>query len=137
MRVMPGVPSRQDSGYLSGRPSISSGLDTDVSKSDSGRGMSWSAQNPPPPPPSGLRQRGYGDYGSPAYSPNHSHASSRNQSRSASANRSPDESPLSPTSAALLGHIPMDGETNGRKRRQGDDHYVRRKPQPRVDEAFR
>ena len=136
--VAPGGPSRQDSGYLSGRPSVSSGPDTDASKSDGGRGMSWPAQNlAPPPPPVGSRD--YGNIGScvqsAAYSSNNSRASSRNQSRSASIN--PEESPLSPTSAALLGLDTIEGETNGRKRRQGDDHYVRKRPQPRVDAAFR
>lgn len=136
--VAPGGPSRQDSGYLSGRPSVSSGLDTDALKSDGGRGMSWLAQKlPPPPPPGG--PRGYGNIGSrgqsAAYSSNNSRASSCNQSRSASAN--PEESPLSPTSAALLGLGTTEGETNGRKRRQGDDQYVRKRPQPRVDAAFR
>lgn len=122
--------SRQDSGYASGRPSLSTA------------GSTYSVKNPPPPPPlpSG-RSRGYGRHGSrghsPAYGSSHSRNSSRNHSRSASTNRSPEESPLSPTSAALLGHIPMEEETNDRKRRQGDDHYVRRRPQPRVAEAFR
>ena len=123
-------PSRQDSGYASGRPSLSTA------------GSKYSVKSPPPPPPPpSSRSRGYGSHGSrghsPAYGSSHSRNSSRNQSRSASTNRSPEESPLSPTSAALLGHIPMEEETNDRKRRQGDDHYVRRRPQPRVAEAFR
>ncbi len=133
----PHPPSRQDSGYASGCPASSGRRETDYEKHGKTRRGSHSSHTSPPQPPTEPRSyldhgrfRGMNGYGSTPSQP-----SSRANSISTSVGPTPDESPLSPTSAALLGQIPM--EENDKKRRRDEDHYARRKPQPKIDAAFR
>jgi hypothetical protein len=121
--------ARQDSGYVSARPSI-------------GRQGSWSNGLAFPPPPKLLRSGYDGCIESPISEGSmRSHNSGRDNGKLGPKSISPVESPLSPTSVALLGEVPgATSEDRYRSReplRQDDDHYVKKKPQPKVAEAYR
>ena len=121
---------RQDSGYASARPSI-------------GRQSSWNNGPTFRRPSKPTRQRsGYdGCIDSPISEVSmRSHNSERDVSKQGSKSMSPVESPLSPTSAALVGEAPASQEDRYRSReplRQNDDQYVKKRPQPKVAEAYR
>jgi hypothetical protein len=121
---------RQDSGYASARPST-------------GRQSSWGS-GPAfrrPSKPTRIRSGYDGCIDSPiseASMP--SHNSERDIGKRGSKSMSPVESPLSPTSAALLGESPASHEDRYRSKeplRQNDDQYVKKRPQPKVAEAYR
>ncbi|OBT75386.1 hypothetical protein VF21_04636 [Pseudogymnoascus sp. 05NY08] len=120
---------RQDSGYASARPSI-------------GRQSSWN--NGPafrrPSKPTRHRSGYDGCIDSPISEVSmRSHNSERDVSKQGSKSMSPVESPLSPTSAALVGEAPASHEDRYRSReplRQNDDQYVKKRPQPKVAEAY-
>ncbi|KFY17044.1 hypothetical protein V492_00904 [Pseudogymnoascus sp. VKM F-4246] len=120
---------RQDSGYASARPST-------------GRQSSWS--NGPgfrrPSKPTRIRSGYDGCIDSPVSEVSMpSHNSERDVSKQGSKSMSPMESPLSPTSAALVGEAPSSHEDRYRSKeplRQNDDQYVKKRPQPRVAEAY-
>jgi hypothetical protein len=114
--------TRQDSGYASARPSI-------ASQGSWGNGQTFAL------PPK--RRSVYdGCIESPM-----SEGSLRSQGSAHDNGRAVEESPLSPTSAALLGEVPRatseDRYRSKEPLRQDDDHYVKKKPQPKVAEAYR
>ncbi|KFY37177.1 hypothetical protein V495_07304 [Pseudogymnoascus sp. VKM F-4514 (FW-929)] len=120
---------RQDSGYASAR-------------SSTGRQSSWGS-GPAfrrPSKPTRIRSGYDGCIDSPiseASMP--SHNSERDIGKRGSKSMSPVESPLSPTSAALLGESPASHEDRYRSKepvRQNDDQYVKKRPQPKVAEAY-
>lgn len=122
--------TRQDSGYASARPST-------------GRQSSWN--NGPafrrPSKPTRSRSGYDGCIDSPISEVSmQSHNSDRDASKQGSKSISPVESPLSPTSAALLGEASSSHEDRYQSReplRQNDDQYVKKRPQPKVAEAYR
>ncbi|ELR10650.1 hypothetical protein VC83_06871 [Pseudogymnoascus destructans] len=124
-----GKQMRQDSGYASARPSI-------------GRQSSWNNGPAFRRPSKRTRHRsGYdGCIDSPISEVSmRSHNSERDVGKRGSKSMSPVESPLSPTSAALVGEAPASHEDRYRSSeplRQNDDQYVKKRPQPKVAEAY-
>lgn len=122
---------RQDSGYASARPST-------------GRQNSW-GNGPPfrrPSKPTRIRSGYDGCIDSPISEVSmRSHNSERDVGKRGSKSMSPVESPLSPTSAALVGEAPASHEEDRYRSReplrQNDDQYVKKRPQPKVAEAYR
>ncbi|KFZ14358.1 hypothetical protein V502_06100 [Pseudogymnoascus sp. VKM F-4520 (FW-2644)] len=121
---------RQDSGYASARPST-------------GRQNSWG--NGPafrrPSKPTRIRSGYDGCIDSPISEVSmRSHNSERDIGKQGSKSMSPVESPLSPTSAALVGEAPASHEEDRYRSReplrQNDDQYVKKRPQPKVAEAY-
>jgi len=137
----PPRPARQDSGYASARPSFSSGHPPDFNKINSGRQNSWGSQFPPPPPPPQPRMRSFDAHSPASEGSMPSHHSARPNSKPNSKTTSPEESPLSPTSAMLLGELPATAEDRYGKRkeplRQDDDYFVKKRPQPKIADAYR
>ncbi|KAL5349129.1 hypothetical protein ACLOAV_005417 [Pseudogymnoascus australis] len=121
---------RQDSGYASARPST-------------GRQSSWGSNGPAfrrPSKPTRIRSGYDGSIDSPISEVSiRSHNSERDPGKRGSKSMSPVESPLSPTSAMLVGEAPASHEDRYRTReplRQNDDQYVKKRPQPKVAEAY-